>query len=731
MLHAARERPSPRLPGEQSIRSQAFGSSNSQQANSRWATIRLEAILVRDLVTTRHQDHVLVVTIDNPPVNVLSSGVADGMAAAVRTAQTDDSVAAIVVLGAGSTFVAGADIREFGRIVEGERPMIALNPLFNAIEASGKPVVMALHGNVLGGGLELAMAGHYRIADRLTKLGQPEVKLGLIPGAGGTQRLPRLAGTEAALEMCVFGESIDAKRAEELGLIDSVVEGDLVQAACAFLMNSHPPRRTRDQTANLLSPDQAQALALRVKQEVSRRLRRQTAPLAAVEAICAAASLPFEEGLALEAKLFAECLYGEQSRALIHTFFGERTVSRIPYLPSEVVPMKIKLAGVVGAGTMGSGIAQCYAAAGIPVLLRDADPDALELGMAGIRAALASQTAKGRITSQESQKRLALITPVQDWSGFERCDLMVEAVFEDFELKKNVFAEMDGVARPGAILASNTSTLDIDALASCTRRPGRVVGHHFFSPAPMMKLLEVVRGAATEPEVLVTSMALARRLKKTAVVSRNAFGFIGNRMFEPYRAQAVSTAEEGAAPWDVDQALAEWGMAMGPLAVGDLAGLDVFWRMKQMALKAGITHLDAETFEDRLVGQGRFGQKSGAGWHLYGADRKVTPDPDVEAQLRLYAAEMAIPQRRFTPDQIVERCLDALINEGGRLLEEGVAQRDVDVDIVYVLGYGFPAWRGGPMFYASRTGKGKIHERLLRRYEQYGPFWKPSEWLLA
>ena len=681
-----------------------------------------------DLVTTRHQDQVLVVTIDNPPVNVLSPGVAEGIAAAVRNAQSDASVAAIVVAGAGSTFAAGADIREFGRIVAGERPMIALNPLFNEIEASGKPVVMALHGNVLGGGLELAMAGHYRIADRRTKLGQPEVKLGLIPGAGGTQRLPRLAGVEAALEMIVFGEPVDATRAKELGLVDSVVDGDLVQAACALLRKPPAPRRTRDQTANHLSPDQAQELAIRVKQEVSRRLRRQTAPLAAVDAICAAASLPFEEGLALEARLFAECLYGEQSRALIHTFFGERTVSRIPDLPQEIAPLEIGLAGIVGAGTMGSGIAQCFAAAGIPVLLRDADPVALGRGITGIRDAVISQNAKGRITEEEADKRLMLITPVQGWSGFERCDLIVEAVFEDFDLKKSIFAEMDAVARPGAILASNTSTLDIDALALCTRRPERVIGLHFFSPAPVMKLLEVVRGAATGAEVLATSMALARRLKKTPVLARNAFGFIGNRMFEPYRSQAVSIAEEGAAPWDVDRALVEWGMAMGPLAVGDLSGLDVFARMKQMALKAGIAHLDAETFEDRLVGQGRLGQKSGAGWHLYGSDRKPEPDPDVEAQLRLYAAEMAIPQRRFAPQQIVERCLDALINEGGRLLEEGVAQREVDVDMVYVLGYGFPAWRGGPMFYASRTGKRNILERLLRRYERYGPFWKPSEW---
>lgn len=684
-----------------------------------------------DLVTTRHQDQILVVTIDNPPVNALAPGVAEGVAAAVRMAQTDVSVAAIVVLGAGSTFVAGADIREFGRIVSGESPMITLNPLFNEIEASAKPVVMALHGNVLGGGLELAMAGHYRIAAPTTKLGQPEVKLGLIPGAGGTQRLPRLVGTEAALEMCVFGEPIDAGRAQELGLVDLVVKGDLVQAARLFLTTALEPRRTRDQTANVLHLDQARALAERAKQEVSRRFRQQTAPLAAADAVCAAATLPFEAGLALEAKLFAECLYGEQSHALIYAFFGARTVARIPDLPKDVRPLEIGCAGVLGAGTMGAGIAQCYASAGIQVLLRDANPQAMESAMQRLRAAFQSQVTKGRISQAEAEQRLARITPVTEWSGFERCDLIIEAVFEDLELKKKVFAEMDAIARPGAILASNTSTLDIDALAHCTRRPGRVVGHHFFSPAPVMKLLEVVRGAVTDDEVMATTMALARRLNKTAVVSRNVFGFIGNRMFGPYRSQAVAIAEEGATPWDVDQALVDWGLAMGPLAVGDLSGLDVFSRVKQMELQAGITHLDAETFEDRLVGQGRLGQKSGAGWHLYGDGRTMTPDPDVEAQLRLYAAEMAIPQRKFSPERIAERCLDALMNEGARLLEQGVALREVDVDIVYLLGYGFPAWRGGPMFYASGVGKKHIYERLLRRYEQRGPFWKPSEWWLA
>ncbi len=683
-----------------------------------------------DLVRTHRQERVLVVTIDNPPVNALSPGVVEAIVASIRAAQAEAEVDAIVVLGEGRTFAAGADIKEFGRIVSGERPMVDLNPLYNEIEDCAKPVIMALHGSALGGGLELAMAGHYRIAYADTRLGQPEVKLGLIPGAGGTQRLPRLVGLAAALEMCVLGEPVDARRALQLGLVDAVVT-DLLAAALAFARARPRTRRTRERRVNITNVGQARALADKAADEARRRMRHQTAPLAAAEAVCAAASLSFEEGLQCEAQLFAQCLHGEQSRALIHAFFGERAVARIPDLTKDVRPLEIRQAAVLGAGTMGVGIAQCYANAGIPVLLTDSDPGVLERAIGAIRATYEAQADKGRLIPKEAQARIALITPAPNWEGFEQCDIIVEAVFEDLDLKKRVFAQLDAAAKPGAILASNTSTLDIDALAACTRRPECVVGHHFFSPAPVMKLLEIVRGSSTSAEVLATSMELARRLNKTAVVSRNVFGFIGNRMFLPYRSQAVAIAEEGVEPWAVDKALVEWGMAMGPLAVGDLSGLDVFQCMKQIGQRLGRFQLQAESFEDRLVGQGRLGQKSGAGWYVYCADRKPIPDPDVERELRLYAAEMAIPQRDFTPEQIAERCLDALINEGARLLEEGVALRDVNIDIVYLYGYGFPAWRGGPMFYAARYGKRKIHERLLRRYELQGPFWKPSEWLLA
>ena len=684
-----------------------------------------------ETVRTQIEAGLLIVTIDNPPVNALGPGVAEGVADAVDAAQADPRVRAVVVRGAGKTFVAGADIREFGRMASGEVPMIDLYPVFGRIENSAKTVVMALHGSVLGGGLELAMAGHYRVADPKTILGQPEVKLGLIPGAGATQRLPRLIGIEAALEMCVYGEPVAAPRALELGLVDSLASGDLLEAARAFLATNPPPRRTRDLTDHAIAEADAQALAARVCQEVQRKLRLQDAPLAAAKAVCAAAALPFDAGLRHEAELFSKCVYGDQSRALIHAFFGERTVARIPALPKETKPLEIRQAGVVGAGTMGAGIAQCFVAAGIAVVLKDADSVALKRGMKSIQAALEGQVKKGRLTQAAAEARLAMIQPVTDWAGFEHCQVIVEAVFEEYELKRAIFAELDAVAAPGAILASNTSSLDIDGLAGCTRRPANVAGLHFFSPAPVMKLVEVVRGRETDAVTLATCLDLARRMKKIGVVSGNAFGFIGNRMFEPYRAQAVAAAEQGAAPWDVDQALVEWGMAMGPLAVGDLSGLDVFWQMKRMAIELGVAHLDAETFEDRLVGQGRLGQKSGAGWYLYGEDRKPAPDPDVERQLRLYAAEMAIQQRRFTPMGIVERCTDALINEGAKLLEAGVALRDVDIDIVYIHGYGFPAWRGGPMFYASQCGKHRIHERLQRRYEEEGVFWKPSAWWLA
>lgn len=679
-----------------------------------------------DLVLTSRQGSVLVVTISNPPVNALSPGVPEGIVAAVRSAAADETVHAVVVIGAGRTFIAGADIREFSRIVSGEAPPLNLSELLMEIENSSKPVIMAIHGSALGGGLETAMAGHYRVAVASAKLGQPEVKLGLIPGAGGTQRLPRLAGVETAMQMCAFGEPISAAEALSCGVIDRIVEDDLLTGAVAFA-NEHPPvRKTRDLSAKLVDGAAAESLTVLFQDSCRKKLKGQTAPLAALEAIAATARLDFNAGLELERKLFNECLFGTQSKAMIHVFFGERTVARIPDLPKDVQPLPIRRAAVVGAGTMGGGIAMCFANAGIPVVLKDTTESALELGMATIRRNYESSMKRGRLSAGAVEQRLALIKPVLRYEGFEEADIVIEAVFEEMALKKHVFSDLDAVVREGAILATNTSTLDIDEIASVTKQPEWVVGTHFFSPANVMRLLEVVRGKATSAPVIATAMELAKTLKKVGVLSGNAFGFIGNRMFGPYRQEATRLVEEGAGVEQVDQALMNWGMAMGPLAVGDLAGVDVAWRVRQEALRLCIPHIEAASFEDELYALGRYGQKTGAGWYRYNENRTPSPDPEVERLVREYAAWQGIAQRKFTHSEILERTLFALINEGARLLEEGVALRAVDIDIVYVNGYGFPAWRGGPMHYAETIGLERVANRMRALYDEFGPFWKPA-----
>lgn len=679
-----------------------------------------------DLVTTSRQGSVLVVTINNPPVNALSPGVPEGIAAAVRSAASDDTIHAVVVIGAGRTFIAGADIREFGRIVSGEAPPLNLNGILSEIEDSPKPVIMAIHGTALGGGLETAMAGHYRVAVPSAKVGQPEVKLGLIPGAGGTQRLPRLAGVETAMQMCAFGEPVSASEALGSGIVDRLIEGDLLTGAIAFA-NEHPPvRRTRDLSAKLVGAVAAESLKALFQDSCRRKLKGQTAPLAALESIAATARFDFDAGLEYEAKLFSECLFGTQSKALIHVFFGERAVARIPGLPKEVQPLPLRRAAVVGAGTMGGGIAMCFANAGIPVVLKETTQSALDHGLNSIRRNYENSVKRGRLSAETAAQRLDLIKPVLRYEGFDEADIVVEAVFEELALKKHVFSDLDAVVRDGAILSTNTSTLDIDEIASATNRPEWVVGTHFFSPANVMRLLEVVRGKATSPAVIATAMELGKTLKKVGVLSGNAFGFIGNRMFGPYRHEAIRLVEEGASVGQVDQALTDWGMAMGPLAVGDLAGVDVAWRVRQEAIRLGIPHIQPASFEDELYTRGRYGQKSGAGWYLYDANRAPSPDPEVERLVREYAACQAIPQRTFAHTEILERTLFALINEGARLLEEGVALRPVDIDIVYVNGYGFPAWRGGPMHYAETLGLQRVADRMRALYDEFGPFWKPA-----
>jgi 3-hydroxyacyl-CoA dehydrogenase len=676
-----------------------------------------------DPVKTERLDSILLVTIDNPPVNALSREVLDALEAALAEAAASLEIAALVLSGAGSTFVAGADIRAFPVIARGEQPMIDFSATLNRVEAFSKPVVAALQGPVLGGGLELAMACHYRVAAPRSTFGQPEVKLGLIPGAGGTQRLPRLIGAARAMELCAFGETIGEREALDLGLIDEIAPAGLLEAAVACARRAGKPRRTRDFDAKLVAPEQAESLASLVRENVLKKLRLQTAPLAALDAILAACRLPFHEGLAAEARLFEECLRGPQSAALIHCFFAERAVSKVSGVNRDTPAAEVTRAAVIGAGTMGRGIATAFLSAGIPVSLYDANPEALAAGKLAIEQTIQGLVAKGRLDSAFACTLSAAAQLDQAVSG---SSLIVEAVFEDPALKRSVFLALDTLAPRDCLLATNTSTLDIDDIASATSRPAQVLGLHFFSPAHIMRLLEIVRGAQTSPETLATALALTKRLRKTAVVSTNRYGFIGNRMFMPYREQAVDVALEGASPEQVDQALTSWGMAMGPLAVGDLSGLDVFRLMRLEALRLGF-HYETETFEDILCRQGRTGQKAGAGWYLYGSDRKPLPDPDVERELRVYAAGRGISQHTFTGREIRFRTLFAMINEGARLLEEGVAARASDLDVVYTNGYGFPAWRGGPMHTADAIGLNVVFDTLARFYDERGKFWKPSE----
>jgi 3-hydroxyacyl-CoA dehydrogenase len=680
-----------------------------------------------ELVRYSLQDGVAVVLIDNPPVNALSPGVPDGIATGIRRAAGDAGAVAVVVAGAGRTFIAGADIREFGKITSGEKPRLSLYAFLKEIEDCPKPVVMALHGTALGGGLEVAMAGHYRVAIASAQVGQPEVKLGIIPGAAGTQRLPRLAGIAKAAEMCALGEPIGAMEAAEAGIVDAIVPGktseELLSGAVQFARDAaaRPIVKVRDRNGKLAAADLSGLRAT-----VAKRLRGQTAPAAAIDAVEAAARLPFDEGCQFEAKLFSECLFSDQSKALIHVFFGERTVSKIPGLAKDAAAVEIRCAAIVGAGTMGGGIAMNYLNAGIPVVLKEASQEALDRGVVAIRKNYETTVSKGRLTAEQMEQRLSLLKPSLTYDGFGEADIIVEAVFENLALKKQVFAELDRIARSGCILATNTSTLDIDAIASATSRPEWVIGHHFFSPANVMRLIEIVRGKATSDTVIASSMEIAKRLKKIGVLVGNCRGFVGNRLFHEYMREAVFLVEEGARVEQVDAALYEWGMAMGPLAVGDLAGIDVGWLIRQEFKHLELPGVRYPKAGDRLYEMGRYGQKTRAGWYTYDDKRNARPDEQVERMIRDVAREAGIEQREITREEILDRTLYALVNEGAKVLEEGIALRAVDIDMIYVHGYGFPAWRGGPMKHAELVGLGKVYERVCEFHERFGHHWQPA-----
>ncbi len=678
-----------------------------------------------DLIIFSKQGSVGVITVNNPPVNALSPGVPEGIADGLKQFAEDAEVKAIVLIGGGRTFIAGADIKEFGKITSGAKLESTLLPVMLAMEDSAKPVVVAIHGTAFGGGLEVAMGGHYRVAVPSALVGQPEVKLGIIPGAAGTQRLPRLAGVELATKMCAFGEPVKADVALAAGILDRIIDGDLLTGAVAFANEMadkggpYPKPRDRTATGNAAVFAEARATAKKTH-------RNQAAPLAAIDAVELATTLPFAEGCQREREIFEKCLFSTQSKAMIHSFFGEREVAKIPGIGKDTPVREIKRAAVIGAGTMGGGITMNFVNAGIPVILKESSSEALERGLAIIRKNYSNSVAKGRFSAEVMEQRMALITPQLTYDGFDQVDIITEAAFEGMALKKEIFAAIDGIAKPGCILASNTSTLSIDEIASATSRPADVIGTHYFSPANVMRLLEIVRGAATGSDVIATSMGLAKKLNKVGVLVGNCRGFVGNRMIHCYGREAQFLVEEGATPQQVDAALYQWGMAMGPLAMGDLAGLDVGWRIRKEFKHLEKPGLRVPMVADELCEMGRFGQKTGAGWYLYDDKRKPSPDPVVDDLIGRLTAGAGIARRTISDEEIIERTLYALVNEGARILEEKIALRPVDIDVIYLTGYGFPVYRGGPMFYADTVGLPEVYRRAKEFEAQHGELWEPA-----
>jgi 3-hydroxyacyl-CoA dehydrogenase len=676
------------------------------------------------LVRIEREQDVAVVTIENPPVNALSPGVPEGLRAAIEQANADAEVHAIVVIGSGRTFIAGADVNEFGKPTS-DRYLASLVAAVNAVEDSAKPVVMAIHGSALGGGLETAMAGHYRVIAPSAQVGQPEVKLGLIPGAGGTQRLPRLAGVAKAVEMCAFGAPVKAQEALAAGIVDRIIDGDLRAGAVAFASEiaGKPGPRTRDLNQKIANADPA--IFADSRDQARKKMRGQTAPLAAIDAVEAATKLAFADGLKREAELFGECLRGPQSKALIYAFFAERAVTKLPGISSSTPTYDIRRAAIVGAGTMGGGIAMALVNAGIPVSIKETSQEALDRGMNQIQRNYAGALKSGRITEQAMEQRLALIAPQLTLDGFDHADLIVEAVFENLAVKQQVFREIDAIAKATCVLATNTSSLDIDRIAAATSRPEMVIGLHFFSPANIMRLVEIVRGHATRPEVVATGAALTKKLGKIGVLAGNCPGFIGNRMINVYGREAQFLVEEGATVEEVNQALLDFGMAMGPLAMFDLVGNDV---MRDIAEVSGAKPGARQpVLLPQLCALGRLGQKTGKGWSQYDQNRKASPDPEVADLIEKTTRAAGIERRVISKDEIVDRCILALVNEGARILEEGMALRSSDIDVIYLTGYGFPAWRGGPMFYADTMGLPNVVARI-EEFEQghSEALWNPA-----
>src|SRR3954471_16343519 len=669
-------------------------------------------------ISTRKHGDVLIILSNNPPVNALSTPVRQGLVDATAQPEADDSVKAVVIACEGQTFFAGADISEFGKPPQ----MPWLPAVVDTIENCSKPVVAAIHGTALGGGLEVALGCHYRVADPGAKLGTPEVKLGLLPGAGGTQRLPRVAGVKKALEMCATGNPMGAREGFECGLIDRLIEGELIPHAVAYaeeVRDIRPLPKSSERQDRISDTDPSIFDAFR--KENAKKFRGFEAPFKNIEAVKVATEKPYGEGVIEERKLFMELMGGEQSAAQRYFFFAERKAAKIDGLPENTEPRPIHKVGVIGAGTMGGGISMNFLSAGIPVTIIEMGHEALDRGTGLMRKNYEASAAKGKLTEEQVSKAMGLLTPTLDFSALADCDLIIEAVYENMDVKKEVFGRLDKIAKPGAILASNTSYLDIDEIAASISRPADVLGMHFFSPANIMKLLEVVRGAKTAPDVLLTAMGIGKKIRKVPVVAGVCHGFIGNRMLMPRQVEATKLLLEGATPEQVDRVHVEFGMPMGPFQMADLAGVDIGWHRDPKRV---------ENVRDALCAIDRWGQKKGAGFYDYDEKRRPTPSPVVQQIIEDFAKEKGVEPREISDQEIVERTLYTMVNEGAKILEEGMAQRASDIDVVWVYGYGWPVYRGGPMFWADTEGLRTIVEGLTRQEERMGSDFSFSKLLL-
>ena len=676
---------------------------------------------INEVTNLEVDSNIAVLTLNSPPVNALSANVREGLHVGVKKAVEDESVRAVVLICEGRTFIAGADITEFGQAPKGP----SLFEVQDMIENSSKPIISAIHGTALGGGLEVALTCHYRIAVPSAKCGLPEVKLGLLPGAGGTQRLPRIVGAQKALQMVTSGEHVPAKECLEMGLIDemagedSLLE-DAIKFATSIVEENRPLVKVKENEENIKADKGNDALFSDFRKSIARKTRGFLAPEYNIQCIEAAVNKPFDEGVKVERDLFTKLVTGSQSAAQRYVFFAERQVNKIPDIPRETELKEVNSVGVIGAGTMGGGISMNFANVGIPVTIVEQNQERLDKGLAIIRKNYENTAKKGRISTEDVETRMGLISGELSIEALSSQDLIIEAVFENMDLKKEIFRKLDGISKEGAILASNTSALNVNEIAAETKRPEDVIGLHFFSPANVMRLLEIVRGEKTSKSAVASSMAVAKKIGKIAAVVGVCPGFVGNRILAQRQREANKLILEGALPWDIDEALFDFGFPMGPFAMSDLAGLDIGWNKETSK---------GETLRDLLCEAGRLGQKSGKGFYLYDENRNKSPDPEVEAIIRKFAEARQIRLRDINKEEILERCLYPMINEGFKILEEGMAIRASDIDIVWINGYGWPVYEGGPMFYGSVVGFDKVLEWLKKMEQELGPEFKPSSYL--